>query len=232
MTRPLIVVAAVLCSSIPASAQERVIGLLSLPQVFGPRQCAPFEPEEIALHALPNDGKPFAFIRVDQNWSFAPHGGCEGLEVSVHRGPATEELPTREFDYEMPAALAVERRDGWIRIRLKDGAAWVQQAVTDKFMPLAELYEEFVGVTEINQAFTGRMTGAPGVSNGPIMPRVEPGKPVRVIEIRESWIRIELLSNSACTAPNDGPPEVIATGWLPLHDAKGDPSVWFASRGC
>jgi hypothetical protein len=118
--------------AIPVSgfAQERALGLLSLPEVFGPGPCAPFEPSQVALHAAPNDGSAVAFIRVDQNWSFAPHGGCEGLEVSVHQGVRRHELPTREYDYEMPG------------------------------------------------------------------------------------------------------PEVVATGWLPLHDSEGEPTVWFSSRGC
>ena len=72
--------------SAPAAAQDRVIGLLALPEVHGPTQCAPFEPEDVPLHAMPNDGRTMAVIHVDRNWSFAPHGGCEGLEVSVHRG--------------------------------------------------------------------------------------------------------------------------------------------------
>ena len=215
-----------------ARAQERTIGLLSLPEVFGPRVCAPFEPSQVALYAAPDDGVALAFIRVDRPNSFAPHGGCEGLEVAVHRGGASEALPTLEYDYEMPAAIAVDRRDGWIKIRLNDGAAWLKPSPLDHFMPLADLYEEFVGVTEINQAFTGRLMRAPGDSTGPILPRVTPGRPVRVLEVREAWIRVELLSNSVCTAANDGPPEVIATGWLPLHDRNGEPAVWFASRGC
>lgn len=71
---------------------------------------------------------------------------------------------------------------------------------------------------------------------GPIMPRVVAGQAVRVVEIRETggrpWVQIEVLSNSACTAAADGPPEVVATGWLPMHDSAGVPTVWFSSRGC
>jgi hypothetical protein len=63
---------------------------------------------------------------------------------------------------------------------------------------------------------------------------VAPKQPVRVIEIRETrgqqWVNVEVLSNSACTAANDGPPQVIASGWLPLHAANGAPTVWFSSR--
>lgn len=87
-------------------------------------------------------------------------------------------------------------------------------------------------MTAINRSFTGRLTNAPGVLNGPIMPRVVPSQPVRVLEVRGSWIHVEVLSNSACTAADDGPPEVVATGWLPSHDRDGEPTVWFSSRGC
>jgi hypothetical protein len=217
---------------VSAIAQERVLGLLSLPEVFGARACAPFEPSPIGLHAAPNDGAAIAIIRVDQNWSFAPHGGCEGLEVSVHQGNQSHELPTREYDYEMPGAIVVEHRDGWFKVKLHERSAWLKASPVDHFMPIAELYEEFVGVTAINQSFTGRLSSTPSATTGPIMPRVVPSQPVRVVEIRGEWVRVEVLSNSACTAANDGPPEVVATGWLPLHDREGDPTVWFSSRGC
>jgi hypothetical protein len=231
MTRYAVFVSVLLFST-PALAQERTIGLLSLPEVFGPRQCAPFEPQQVALHASPNDGSPFAFVRVDQNWSFAPHGGCEGLEVSVHQGARRSPLPTLEFDYEMPGAIVVEQRDGWFKIRLEDRSAWVKASPANHFMSLSDLYEEFVGVTAISESFVGRLASNAGSTAGPIMPTVAAGRPVRVIEIRDSWIHVEVLSNSACTAADDGPPEIVATGWLPLHDREGKPTVWFSSRGC
>ena len=218
--------------AVDATAQDRTIGLLALPEVFGPRVCAPFEPQDVPLHALPADAKPFAFIHVDQNWSFAPHGGCEGLEVSVHQGVQRHKLPTLEFDYEMPGVIVVEQRQGWFKIRLDDRPAWIKASVVNRFMPLSDLYEEFVGVTAISESFTGRLTSAAGSAGGPIMPRVAPSQPVRVLEIRGAWVQVEVLSNSACTAADDGPPEVIATGWLPLHDSRGEPTVWFSSRGC
>lgn len=118
----------ILVLALPASAlaQDRVIGLLTLPEVFGNAPCAPFEPRVVTLHAEPG-GAQVASVHVDQNWSFAPHGGCEGLQVSVHRGDARTELPTREYDYEAPAAVVVEQRGLWFRIRLTGGAtAWVE----------------------------------------------------------------------------------------------------------
>jgi hypothetical protein len=226
-----LVVVLLLLTAAPAFAQDRVIGLLSLPQIFGPRQCAPFEPEDVPLHASPNDGHAFASIRVDQNHSFAPHGGCEGLKVSVHQGEQRLELPTLEYDYEMPAAIVVDQRDGWFKIRLGERAAWLKASTADRFMPLKDLYEEFVGVTAIRSS-AGRLANVPGGAAGPILPQVRSSQAVYVLEIRGEWVRVEVLSNSACTAANDGPPEVVATGWLPLHDAKGEPTVWFSSRGC
>lgn len=230
--RVLVVIAVILFSALPASAAERIIGLVSIPEVFGAGPCAAFEPQDVALHAAPADGKPIAFIRVDQNWSFAPHGGCEGLKVSVHRGAAKEGLPTREFDYDAPGAIVLDRRDGWIKIRLHDGAAWFNPSPVDRFMPLSDLYEEFVGVTAINKSFTARLLNTPGLSSGPILPRVAPEQPVRVAEIRDEWVKVEVLNNSVCSAADNGPPEVVATGWLPLHDGAGEPTVWFSSRGC
>jgi len=209
-----------------------VIGLLSIPEVFGSSECAPFEPRAVMLHSNATDGNIVGSIEVDQNWSFAPHGGCEGLEVRVHKGTQKEDLPTREYDYEMPAAIVLDQKDGWFKVRLHQGSGWVKASVVDRFMPLSDLFEEFTGVTEISESFTGRLSKTPSTTSLPIMPRVAPNQAVRVVEIRDSWIHVEVLSNSACTAANDGPPRVVSEGWLPLHDQKGEPTVWFSSRGC
>jgi hypothetical protein len=215
---------------------DRVIGLLSLPEVYGARQCAPFEPGEVALHALPDDGRPFAFIRVDQNWSFAPHGGCEGLQVSVHQAQERHELPTLEYDYEMPGAIVFEQRSGWFRIRLGKGSAWLKASVADRFMPLDQLFEEFVGVTSVRDSFKGRLVVAPGRVAEASSPAVAGGQSARVIEIRnvlgESWVQVEIASHSLCVAAEKGPPDVIGQGWMPLYDGRGEPTIWFSSRGC
>lgn len=232
MRRTLLLCSFCICVTCPAFAQEKVIGLLSLPEVFGSSECAPFEPRALMLHGSANDGNIIATIEVDQNWSFAPHGGCEGLKVSVHKGTQADELPTREYDYEMPAAIVVDQRDGWFKIRLHQGTAWLKASVVDRFMPLSDLFEEFTGVTEISESYAGRLSPSPGAASNTIMPRVTPNQAVRVVEIRDNWIHVEVLSNSACTAANDGPPRVTSEGWLPLHDQKGEPTVWFSSRGC
>jgi hypothetical protein len=218
----------------PAAA-DRVIGLLALPDVFGSSTCAPFEPADVPIHSTPNDATVFATVRVDQNWSFAPHGGCEGLKVSVHRGSGREDLPALEYDYEMPAAIVVERRNGWFRVKLAKGSGWIKASTTDRFMPLADLFEEFVGVTSIDQSFTGNLLTAPDVRATAAAP-VKPGQSVQVIEMRDvdgrTFVKIDVMSHSVCDAGASGPPDVVATGWLPLHASTGDPTIWFSSRGC
>lgn len=219
------------------AAQDRVIGLLRLPEVYGNAPCAPFEPRVVTLHAEPA-GKPVASIEVDQNWSFAPHGGCEGLQVSVHRGDARAELPTREYDYEAPAAIVVEQRGLWFRIRLNGGnSAWVEVPLADRFISFESLLEEFVGVTFIAEGGGGSLSAAPvGTVGSRPGARVTAGQPVRVIETRRLaerlWLHVEVMNHSICNAATSGPPEVVAEGWLPAHLASGEPAVWFASRGC
>lgn len=106
---------------------DRVLGLLKLPEVFGNGPCHPFEPVAINLHAAPG-GAPLGSIRVDQHWSFAPHGGCEGLQVNVHGDGTHTELPTLEYANESPAAIVLATENGWFKIRLATGAGWLRAA--------------------------------------------------------------------------------------------------------
>ena len=103
-------------------------------------------------------------------------------------------------------------------------------------MPLSELFEEFAGVTAIAKSFNGRLVAAPGRPADASSPAVSTLQPARVIEIRDvlgqSWVRLEVMNHSICSAAEHGPPDVVGTGWMPLHDADGEPTIWFSSRGC
>ena len=219
-----------------ARAQDRVLGLLQLPEVFSTGPCVPFFPRNVTLYDSP-DGKTIGTIEVDQNWSFAPHGGCEGLEVRVHQGKERVELPTREFDYESPAAIVIDRRSSWFKIRL-DGiaSAWVRSDANGRFLPLESLLEEFIGLTFIADTSIRELLPAPSTSSNSAGVPVKAGLPVQVIETTRAgdrlWLRVEVFSHSLCTAGVDGPPETLGRGWLPAHGSNGEPAVWFASRGC
>ncbi len=237
MNRLALIVAFVLVFGTAVSAQDRVIGLLALPEVFGDGPCARFEPRSVPLYAAADGKQAIGTIEVDQNWSFAPHGGCEGLEVSVHQGAARSELPTRELEYEAPAAIALDRRGLMFKIRLSGNrSAWVQ-APAARFMSYESLLEEFTGVTFFTEAFTGELRNAPAltVANRPTA-KAKPGLPARVIESRRVgdrlWLNVEVFNHSLCLAGANGPPETIARGWLLAYADDGEPTVWFSSRGC
>jgi hypothetical protein len=234
--RALIVFITVVAAS-PAFAQDRVIGLLALPTIFSEGPCKPFEARPVPIYAAADKAQSIATIEVDQMWSMAPHGGCEGLEVSIHQGKTTRELPTREYDYEAPAAIVLDQQGSMFKIRLgEQQAGWVQSAPA-RFMSYESLMEEFTGVTYFTAAFDGALRAAPGatVANQPTA-RAKPGLPARVIETRrigsQLWFHVEVLNHSMCDAAASGPPETIANGWLAAHGDDGEPTVWFASRGC
>lgn len=226
-----------LLTVLAAQAPERVIGLLALPGVFGEGPCDRFEPRALTLYADAGAIRVVGTIKVDQNWSFAPHGGCEGLEVSVHEGEKRSELPTREYDYEAPAAIAIDRRGQLVKIRLSGGrSGWVLSPPA-RLMSYESLLEEFTGVTFFTDAFNGELRRAAGltVANRPSATG-KPGQPVRVIENRRVgdrlWLLVEVFNHSLCDAGAQGPPETIARGWLLAHADDGEPAVWFSSRGC
>lgn len=226
--------AVVLAAATSAFAQDRVLGLLQLPEVFGYGPCQAFDPEVIALFAAPSAPDAVATIEVDQHWAFAPHGGCEGLKVSVHRGEAREELPTLEYANESPAAVVLATQDGWFKIRLVGGAGWVKASVRSRFMPMADLFSEYPSLTAITNEFRGPLRDEPG---GAPLAKLTPelAAPVRVLEVRprgdEVWLHLAVMSHSICDADR-GAPDVVMLGWSLAYADSGEPTVWFASRGC
>lgn len=215
--------------------QDRVLGLLMLPEVFGNGPCHPFEPSAITLHTAPG-GAPLGSIRVDQHWSFAPHGGCEGLQVGVHGAGPRAELPTLEYANESPAAIVLASENSWFKIRLAAGAAWLHASPRDRFMPLADLFSEHPTLTALTVAHRGALFDAPGVMAAPVKAPPPAGTPVRVLDVRphgdQSWLHVALMSHSVCDVERSGPPEVVGLGWVAAHAPSGEPAVWFSSRGC
>ena len=211
---------------------ERVVGLLTLPEIFGAGGCEPFEPRPVPLYAEPRATREVGTIRVDKARAMLPNGGCDGLEVRVYRGSAAKELPTREIAYEYPAAIVVGERNGWFRIRLSDGAAWLAPARHHRFAPLAELFKE--GLAATTDAFSGSLRAAPGgAAIGEPLTKYQDVEVLEVRRVREQyWLHVAVLSHSPCDANLNIEPFAIAKGWLPAHSDTGEPTVWFFSRGC
>ena len=212
-------------------AQERVIGLLTLPEVFGEGPCHEFLPEEVPLYAERGSEEPIGAIRVTSYWSFPNHGGCEGLRVHVYKGDGARvaALPTEEFDYEAPAAIVLEEQKPWFRVRLSNGAAWVRGSENNEYYPLEELL--FNGLTYIADASEPALRDHP---DGVVVATASPGDSVQVVDFmtvdNQLWLLVEVLSHSVCESSDE--PRVLFQGWLRAHGSSGQPSVWFYSRGC
>jgi hypothetical protein len=152
-----------------AQAADQVIGLLTLPEVFGRGPCDEFTPEEVPLYPSPDSVQVAASIRVDRNWTFPAGGGCEGLIVNVHRkdDAHASALPTEEYEYEAPAAVVLQQHDRWFKLRLADGTAWVHASERDRFMSLEELLENNE-TTVRTESWDGRLARAPGENLVPV----------------------------------------------------------------
>jgi len=254
-------------SAFPASAPtaappDRVLGLISLPQVFGMGPCDTFTPVPVGLFAEPDSTMVRGTIVVDVPWTFHDGGGCEGLSVKVRSADAAVplDLPTLEAGYEEPAAIVLEHRGAWFRIRLHEGSAWMHAGPDNAFLPLERLIED--GLTYVANPGGATLASAPGSPNefgvrdapdapgspgtpaAPGAPResresreprvLEAWDPVDVLETRwvegHLWVRVAVLSHSVCDSLDE--PTRIAEGWIPAHAPDGEPTVWFHSRGC
>ena len=212
-------------------AYDRIVGLLTLPEVFGDNPCEKFVPGEILLYAAPDARRATGSIRVDRHWTLPE---CSGLMVNVHAGesrPVTE-LPTREHAYEAPAAIVLERRGQWYRVQLAEGSAWLRASARNEYLSLEKLLAD--RMTYLTDEWDGRLHSSPGAIADALRPRVPAGRPVRVQAFQrvgnQLWIRVSVMTHSICQSADA--PTVAAEGWLPAYSAKGQPTVWFHSRGC
>ena len=143
-------------SGSPSALQptERLIGLLPLPQNLDPESCGKEGAEEIVLRPAPASPETIGSIRVDCRYQIANQLTTNGTLVA--------EVPTREVAYEALAAIVVERRSEWFRVRLAQGSGWAQAAADSPFVPLEELVlRETAYLTD---AWGGTLAPAPGAA--------------------------------------------------------------------
>ena len=224
----------VACTS-SAGAEDRILGLLALPEVFGNGPCDRFSPQEVPLHAIPN-GAAVGVVHVVKYWTFDElNGGCEGLQVAVRlqRSAVDQPLPTEEYEYEAPAAIVLEQRGRWFRLRLASGAAWVLASPRDEFRSLETLFEG--SMTFLTSDWSRQLADNPSTrSRTTHVPANGEEPSVRVLKsarVRgQLWFQIEVMSHSICNDPSE--PKVIDRGWVAAHSRSGQPAIWFFSRGC
>jgi hypothetical protein len=215
----------------PNVAADRIIGLLTLPEVFGNEPCEKFSPVEISLYATPTHERLVGSIRVARHWTLPE---CSGLLVNVdlQQPPRVFELPTREFAYEAPAAIVLEERGRWFRLQLGHDSAWLRASGRDEYLPLEKLLP--AGLTYLTDASDGRLSASPGAAPSARRERFPAGSHVRVVAFQRDggqlWVHVEVMSHSICESAEQ--PAVVGNGWMPAHSNTGEPTVWFFSRGC
>jgi hypothetical protein len=207
---------------------ERVIGLLSLPDIIAP-ECAPTKPARVSVFARPSTARPAV-------GSIEPARDCH--MVVRHAGSTAEEqLPTEESGYETPAAIVYQRDGRWFRIALQQGSSWVMRDDPTDFVSYPELLND--RLSYVRAGWDGRIWETPGaMGTAHALPpgwtsHLNRNIPLEFLGSRrignEMWIQVRLNTDS-CGEILEGVSAV--TGWVPAYQTSGFPSAWFYSRGC
>ena len=209
--------------------REGLIGLLTLPQVFGGGPCVPFEPSRIPLYTQPRAQQAIAHIQVDRYWTMHQNGGCSSLEVRVHEpGRPAVELPTEEHAYEEPAAIVVAHDGEWFQIRTLNRALWMKATAENTYRSLVQLLIPD-SLAYLTRSWDQSLHNRPGGPRATV-PVLAPQAPVEVRDSRifsgELWLLIE--TTDGCSQVKT--PKVL--GWVRAYGRDNAPAVWFYSRGC
>ena len=214
-----------------------IIGILPLPEVFGFEPCARFEPRDIPIFRSPTSDRPSGKIYVAKHWTYPKEGGCEGLVVHVGNMESVangDELPTMEFAYEQPGAIVLRQTNSWFEVALSKGTGWVRVKEVGRFLPVEQLLTG--SLLYLRKGAPIPLHTRPGDLAAPRVPgtRTAVDLPARLRAFERVagtlWIQVESLSANPCT--EEKLPVAPVSGWLPFHDARGQPSVWFSPRGC
>ena len=118
-------------------------GLVKLPQLFGAGPCTEHQPTPVPLYSAPRLSARVGEIRVTKRSIALPEGGCSTPEISaILEGQVSHLLPTLEFVYEEPAAIAISRSGPWCEICLRSGSAWIRDGCAAGFLSPADLFTD------------------------------------------------------------------------------------------
>jgi len=162
----------------------------------------------------------------------APSSSAKVIKV-VH---SYNDVESREYAYELPGAVVYAKLEGWYRVRIADASfGWLAAEDAGTWFPydqlplkrLAYLTGEWSGLT-----WPGPGAGIP-VRKELSTNRERQEYPVEVLEAVEiggmPWFRIEVLKDDPCSVDSPGKSYF---GWVPAYGRRGNPNIWFYSRGC
>jgi hypothetical protein len=224
-----------------AQTEERVVGLLEIPEILGDIECKDFQPRRINFYGTPSKDRPSTGTIEVRAYRMPEEPNCYFGKVVVRRsaaGSSDEELPSEEIGYEMKAAVVYERNGPWFRIALAKGSAWIERAGTIDFLsyPSGLASDEYL--TYLRQDWDGRIWPAAGAAASVEAPRgwqVHRARslPIQVLSTRtinrEIWIQIRFETEERCGQTLEGVTPL--EGWIPAYRQNAT-SVWFSSRGC
>lgn len=224
-----------------AQTEERVVGLLEVPEILGDVECKNFQPRSIQFYGSPSKDRPSTGTAEVRPYRLAEEPDCYFGKVVVRRsavGSAEEELPTEESGYEEKAAVVYERSGQWFRIALRKGSAWIERTGPVDFLAYPAGLTSDQYLTYLRQDWDGRIWPSPGAAASVAAPRGwqehrARSLPIRVLSTRtvnrEVWIQIRFETDERCGQTLEGVTPL--EGWVPAYRQNAT-SVWFSSRGC
>ena len=220
--------------------QERIAGLLALPEVYGVDPCELFVARKIDLYSSASTAaSPIGVIERLNPPRPPAQPDCDEPVVVVRRlvDNSSDKLPFDESGYEYRKAVVYERSGRWFRIAIPKGSAWIQRSDDGDFMPYPDELKEEAFSTYLRQGWNGNLSQAPGGPStaAPSVWRSHASEeiPIRIIATQivrgESWIHIRFETERCGVTVGALPP---LEGWIPAHLPSKATSVWFYSRGC
>ena len=222
--------------------EERVVGLLRLPEIYGDYPCQAFEPAKVNIYSEPSSQRaPIGAIERVNPIKPPEHPDCDTPVVVVRRsgaGANPEAFPSDESGEDFTTAVVYERSGLWFRIALTHGSGWIRRENDEGFLAYPEILMSESFLTYLRPGWDGSLWTEPG--RGTAVPAPDAWRthrsreiPVRITSTRkvgnDMWIQIRFETETCGQSLGKLPP---LQGWIPAHRASRVTSVWFYSRGC
>ena len=225
-----------------SQTEERVVGLLRLPEIYGDYPCQAFEPKKVSLYSdSSRDRAPIGAIERVNPIAPPERPDCESPVVVVRRSGSasgSEPFPSDESGEDFTTAVVYERAGLWFRIALMRGSAWISRVSDEGFLAYPDILTSESFLTYLRPGWDGNLWTEPGRGAGTPAPEAWRSHrnseiPVRITATRnvgnEMWIQIRFESESCGQSLGKLP---ALQGWIPAHRSSRATSVWFYSRGC
>ncbi len=204
------------------------IGILSSKAFFLHESCSADSPPIDVFAAASTDRRIAQLQRSAHRNSCAPvvHAIANGSVAACPRAY----LPVGEYEYDAAGRgfIALQEKPGWVKIELDKGSGWIRRERGSKIYRYEDLVSQMSGLTREWDGFLFRKPGQRKLRG----PQKTDRSVVVLDAVRVSgklWFQVQLLEHRPCSVHET---KVLATGWVPGYDAKGNPLIDYTTRGC